>query len=41
VTGVFKNELMGTLPSEGFFGNGSKELITLPRAVGLSVNYSF
>lgn len=41
VTGVFKNELMGTLPSEGYFGNGSKELITLPRAVGLSINYSF
>ncbi len=41
VTGVFKEEFMGTLPSAGYFGNGSKELISLPRTIGLSVNYSF
>jgi outer membrane receptor protein involved in Fe transport len=41
VTGVFTEAYMGTAPLEGYFGNGSKELISLPRTVGLSFNYSF
>src|SRR3546814_6444154 len=33
VTGVYTEQYMGTLPAEGYFGNGSKALVTLPRTV--------
>jgi outer membrane receptor protein involved in Fe transport len=41
VTGVFTELYMGTAPSIGYFGNGSKDLISLPRTVGLSATYRF
>ena len=41
VTGVFTELYMGTAPTVGYFGNGAKDLISLPRTVGLSFNYSF
>jgi outer membrane receptor protein involved in Fe transport len=41
VTGVYKEQYMGSRPSVGYFGNGSKELISLPRTIGLTLTYSF
>jgi hypothetical protein len=41
VTGKFTEVYMGTAPAIGYFGNGAKDLISLPRTIGLSVNYSF
>ncbi|GAB4526284.1 MAG: TonB-dependent receptor [Amphiplicatus sp.] len=41
VTGVFKEEYMGTDPTQNYFGNGAKEQIALPRTFGLSVDYTF
>ena len=41
VTGVFTEAYMGTAPAAGYFGNGNKELISLPRTVGVSVGVSF
>ena len=41
VTGVFTELYMGTDPAEGYFGNGAKDLISLPRTIGLSFNYLF
>lgn len=41
VTGIYTEEYMGTLPAEGYFGNGSKALIALPRTLGLTVSYRF
>ncbi len=41
VTGVYKTEYMGTAPSEGFYGNGSKLITTLPRTLGLTLTYRF
>lgn len=41
VTGVFTEQFMGTLPAAGYFGNGNKELITLPRTFGLSASFNF
>ena len=41
VTGTFTELYMGTAPAIGYFGNGAKDLISLPRTVGLSFNYSF
>lgn len=40
-TGVYKTEYMGTAPAEGFYGNGSKLITTLPRTVGVTVTYRF
>jgi len=40
-TGVFKEEYMGTSPAQGYFGNGSKEFLALPRTIGLTVSYVF
>ena len=40
-TGVYTTQYMGTAPSEGFYGNGSKLLTTLPRTVGVTVTYRF
>ncbi len=39
VTGLFTNAYMGTRPDQNYFGNGSKEFISLPRTIGLSVSY--
>ncbi len=41
VTGTFTELYMGTAPAIGYYGNGAKDLISLPRTVGLSFNYSF
>jgi iron complex outermembrane receptor protein len=41
VTGRITERHMGTDPSEGFLGNSSKDYISLPRTIGLSVSYSF
>ncbi len=41
VTGTFTELYMGTAPGLGYFGNGAKDLISLPRTIGLSFNYSF
>ncbi|MDO8296583.1 MAG: TonB-dependent receptor [Caulobacter sp.] len=41
VTGEFTEAYMGTRPSVGYYGNGSKEFISLPRTLGLSIDYSF
>ena len=41
VTGVFTEAYMGTSPSQGYYGNGSKDLITLPRTLGLSADIRF
>ncbi|HFB64224.1 MAG TPA: TonB-dependent receptor [Aeromonadales bacterium] len=41
VTGLFKEEYMGTSPAQNYFGNGSKEFIALPRTLGLTVTYQF
>jgi outer membrane receptor protein involved in Fe transport len=41
VTGVFTEAYMGTRPSEGYYGNGAKDLITLPRTIGLSADIRF
>lgn len=40
-TGVFKEQYMGTSPAQNYFGNGSKQFITLPRTVGLTLSYDF
>lgn len=49
VTGDYKEEYMGTCPvvsascpfSSGYFGNGNKQLIALPRTIGLSLSYRY
>ncbi len=41
VSGVFKEQYMGTDPSQNYYGNGSKQLYTRPRTVGINVRYSF
>ncbi len=41
VTGVFTELYMGAAPAKGYFGNGAKDLISLPRTIGLSFNYLF
>lgn len=41
VSAVFTEAYMGTLPSQGYFGNGSKEQIALPRTFGLTATYRF
>jgi len=37
ITGVFKEEYMGSEPAVGYFGNGAKELIALPATIGLTL----
>ncbi len=39
VTGLFTELYMGTAPDIGYFGNGNKEFISVPRSVGLTVSY--
>lgn len=40
-TGLFTEAYMGTAPAVGYYGNGSKNFIALPRTVGVSVAYRF
>ena len=40
-TGVFKEEYMGTSPTQNYFGNGSKQFISLPRTLGFTLSYDF
>jgi hypothetical protein len=32
---------MGTAPEFGYFGNGNKQFLSLPRTIGVSLNYRF
>ena len=41
VTGVYTEAYMGTAPLEGYFGNGSKDLISLPRTFGATIGFRF
>ena len=41
VTGRFTEAYMGTAPAVGYYGNGAKDLITLPRTIGLALDYAF
>jgi outer membrane receptor protein involved in Fe transport len=41
VTGAYTENYMGTRPSVGYYGNGSKDLIALPRTVGAVLTYRF
>lgn len=41
VTGLFTEAYMGTDPASGYFGNGNKQFLSLPRTIGVSVNYRF
>jgi len=41
VTGLITEAHMGTKPSESFYGNSSKDYISLPRTIGLSAAYRF
>ncbi|OYX73234.1 MAG: TonB-dependent receptor [Caulobacter sp. 32-67-35] len=41
VTGEFTEAYMGTRPAVGYYGNASKQFISLPRTLGLSLDYSF
>lgn len=41
VTGEFTEAYMGTAPALGYYGNGSKVFISLPRTLGASINVTF
>ncbi|WP_374528304.1 TonB-dependent receptor [Novosphingobium sp.] len=41
VTGAFTEAHMGTAPSEGYYGNGSKDFISQPRTIGLATTFNF
>jgi iron complex outermembrane recepter protein len=41
VTGRYTEAYMGSDPAEGYFGNGSKDLISLPRTIGATLGYRF
>ena len=41
VTGGFLETAMGTSPSQNYYGNGSKVLISQPRTIGLTAGYAF
>lgn len=41
VTGLFTEAYMGTAPAIGYFGNGNKQFLSLPRTIGVSLNYRF
>lgn len=41
ISGVYTEQYMGTAPAEGYYGNGSKALVALPRTLGLTVSYRF
>ncbi|HVK81230.1 MAG TPA: TonB-dependent receptor, partial [Verrucomicrobiae bacterium] len=41
VTGRYTETYMGTAPGEGYYGNGSKDLISLPRTIGATLGFRF
>ena len=41
VTGVFTEAYMGTARGVGYIGSGAQDMISLPRTVGLTLNYNF
>jgi outer membrane receptor protein involved in Fe transport len=41
VTGTFTELYMGTAPADRLLRHGAKDLISLPRTIGLSFNYNF
>lgn len=41
VTGRFTESYMGSDPASGYYGSGAKDLITLPRTIGLTLDYAF
>lgn len=41
VTGTLSEAYMGTAPEQNFYGNASKDYISQPRTIGLSVSYQF
>jgi outer membrane receptor protein involved in Fe transport len=41
VTGLFTEAYMGTAPELGYYGNGSKQFLSLPRTLGVTLNYRF
>ena len=41
VTGTYSEAYMGTRPAQGYFGNGSKDLISLPRTFGATLGLRF
>ena len=41
VTGVLTEDYMGTDPASGYYGNGNKQFLSLPRTFGISLNYRF
>ncbi|MCC5868326.1 MAG: TonB-dependent receptor [Gammaproteobacteria bacterium] len=41
VTGLFSEIYMGTDPAQNYVGNGSKQFLTMPRTVGVGLNYRF
>lgn len=41
LTGVYTLAYMGTSPAQNFYGNDSKALNTLPRTVGLTLDFKF
>lgn len=41
VTGIFTEVYMGTDPAQNYFGNGSKEFLTLPRTLGFNVRFRY
>jgi hypothetical protein len=41
VVGVFKEEWMGGDINQNYYGNGSKQLISRPRTIGVSFSYDF
>ena len=41
VTGRYTEAYMGSDPAEGYFGNGSKDLISLPRTIGATLGFRF
>ncbi|PLW83877.1 TonB-dependent receptor [Kineobactrum sediminis] len=41
VTGVYKEEYMGSDASQNYLGNGAKDVISRPRTVGLAATYRF
>lgn len=41
VTGRYTEAYMGTAPADGYYGNASKDLISLPRTVGLAGEIRF
>jgi outer membrane receptor protein involved in Fe transport len=41
VTGTLSEGYMGTAPEQSFYGNASKDYISQPRTIGMSVSYQF